>query len=383
MRTVAITEQGIYLRVKSNVFLLEKAGKKVRVLHPDKVSQFIVVGKVEISSSAIQLAMRRGIDIVFITEGGKFVGRLSSSEKYAPKTKVSQYSAYSDITRRIEIAKSFVLGKLKNQFSVIKELSHNTSEHEHKEKSREGGSSGEKEARGNSIYEEFKKSFLVLMSKLPQCSSIEDIMGIEGRASAIYFSFLPYFVENPSFSFSGRTKRPPRDRFNAVLSSAYSMLQVHVESSILLAGLDPSIGYLHEISERRPSLVFDMMEEFRPLIDKFVVDLVNSGFFSQEDFFNPFDRKIAELELSNLFSDVDERAVLSSQGAKEEEYRKAVYLKSSAWRRLIGKFLSFLRSPFRYRGKTFSLRDIMGFQAYILRRCLLERKDYEPFIYEF
>lgn len=367
MKTVAITEQGIYLRVKSNVFLLEKAGKKVKVLHPDRVSQFIIVGKVEISSSAIQLATRRGIDIIFITEGGKFVGRLSSTEKYSPKTKISQYSAYSNSTRRIEIARSFVLGKLRNQLSVIKELSHGTGE---------GGT-------GKSIYEEFKKSFEVLMSKLPQCDSIEDIMGVEGRASAIYFSFLPYFVENSSFSFSGRTKRPPRDRFNAVLSSAYSMLQVHVESSILLAGLDPSIGYLHEISERRPSLVFDMMEEFRPVIDKFVVDLANSGVFSEEDFFNPFDRKIAELELSNLFSDVDEKSVLSSQGVKgEEEYQRAVYLKSSAWRRLIGRFLSFLRTSFRYRQKSFSLRDIMVFQAYILRRCLLEGRDYEPFIYE-
>jgi len=364
MRTVAIVEQGGYLRVKSNSFFLEKDGGKIKTFHPDTVSEFLIIGKVEVSSSAIELAMRKGINFVFLTLGGKFVGKIISRERYSPFLRISQYNSY--LVKRGHFAKIFVYGKIKNQTFVIENLL--------REYIRGlAGSEEEKGKRDVSFEwaEGFKNTSDFLLFRLSELENVQDIMGIEGRASSLYFSLLPRFIFCDDFKFSGRTKRPPKDRFNSILSSAYTLLLTTVDGAVMSSGFDPSIGFLHEISERRPSLVLDLMEEFRPLVDIFVINLVNSGTFSKDDFFNPSEREIAILEMRNLFSDFD---------AKSFDIEEVFYLKPSAWRSLVKRYFGFLQTKWNYKGKNFSLRDIIYQQVYLLKRSLLGLDNYSPFM---
>ena len=122
---------------------------------------------------------------------------------------------------------------------------------------------------------------------LPGVTSLDSLRGVEGEAARQYFSGLDLLVgidRREAFRMDGRTRRPPRDRFNAVLSFLYAMWMNDCRSALEAAGLDPQVGYLHALRPGRAALALDLMEEFRPWADRLALTLINRGQLVAGDF---------------------------------------------------------------------------------------------------
>ena len=122
---------------------------------------------------------------------------------------------------------------------------------------------------------------------LPAAENLDTLRGIEGEAARQYFSGLNLLVrpdQRATFQMDGRTRRPPRDRFNAILSFVYSMWMNDCRSALEAAGLDPQVGFLHALRPGRAALALDLMEEFRPWADRLALSLINRGQVTADDF---------------------------------------------------------------------------------------------------
>ncbi len=119
---------------------------------------------------------------------------------------------------------------------------------------------------------------------LETCKDMDAVRGVEGYGSLVYFQTFPLLLRNREFSFKGRNRRPPRDPFNAILSFVYTLFTGEVQSAVSSVGLDPYLGSLHEVSHKRPSLVCDLVEEWRAPADRLVFNLVNKRLVSPDDF---------------------------------------------------------------------------------------------------
>lgn len=125
------------------------------------------------------------------------------------------------------------------------------------------------------------------LADLMSAGSVEELMGIEGVAAKAYFSvFDQMILKNPAyFCFDGRSRRPPMDPVNALLSFTYSILGHEIAGALEAVGLDPAVGFLHALRPGRASLALDLLEELRaPLADRFVLSLINLGTITERDF---------------------------------------------------------------------------------------------------
>ena len=125
----------------------------------------------------------------------------------------------------------------------------------------------------------------ILIQTLSRRSSRAQVMGVEGTAAQLYFGVFQHLILNKEFSFSGRSKRPPKDAINTLLSLFYTMLSHDVRSALNSVGLDPYVGFLHTDRPGRPSLALDLMEELRAyMVDRFVLSIVNKRQVRPSDF---------------------------------------------------------------------------------------------------
>src|SRR3546814_447012 len=118
---------------------------------------------------------------------------------------------------------------------------------------------------------------------------IDRLRGLEGEAAQVYFSVFNHLIriDTPALRFQGRSRRPPRDAINALLSLLYTLLAHDCRSALETVGLDPAVGFLHRDRPGRPSLALDMMEEFRPMLaDRLALSLVNRRQLTEKDFQN-------------------------------------------------------------------------------------------------
>ena len=125
-----------------------------------------------------------------------------------------------------------------------------------------------------------------LAVQLESCNSIDSMRGIEGAAATVYFSRFDSMLHSPSgFRFETRSRRPPRNEVNAVLSFVYTLLTREISSALETVGLDPAAGYHHTLRPGRPSFALDLIEELRaPLCDRFTLSLLNLGQLGEKDF---------------------------------------------------------------------------------------------------
>ena len=168
--------------------------------------------------------------------------------------RLAQYRLYEDQGRKLELVKAIVTAKIHNQATVL----YRHSVKEHPLKQRKAGVQSQE--------------------------TIDQVRGMEGLAAREYFACWSQMLKEP-WTFAGRNRRPPTDPVNALLSFAYGLLRSQVTAAVHLAGLDPYIGYLHEVTRGQPALVLDLMEEFRSLIaDNVVLSVLNNRELQPKDF---------------------------------------------------------------------------------------------------
>ncbi len=240
-------------------------GNETKLL-PDKVDEIVLLGKTTITSGAFYLLFRYNIDVVFLSTRGKYISRLVYRDKKNTLLRHRQHIISEDKETSLNIAKDIVRGKLHNQYLFMQRI-----------------------ARKKGTYlvkvHEAVSAIGVIRGRLENAGTIDEVRGYEGDGSKLYFSVFGENISCGWTTFSGRSKNPPLDEVNAVLSLLYTVLANRLSSYILSSGLDPGIGTLHAVSYGRESLVFDLVEEFRtPLVDALTCSLFNMGVLKKEHF---------------------------------------------------------------------------------------------------
>ena len=319
-------------------FVTSPALKKRIPLH--KVDDVVVMGEITMTASAIYLLMEKNIEIHFLNYYGQFKGCLSPPLTKNSLLRMAQHRAHNDLSRRCELARRFVIGKLSNQRTMLQRYNRRQSD---------VAMSQEIDQIGN-----FIRTLAALntqVEKVPQLTKgdagisgtpLETILGLEGAGSAAYFRcFGKLLTDQDQWPFAGRVKRPPTDPVNALLSYGYSLLTSQVGSALQIVGFDQFVGYLHSSTYGRPALALDLMEEFRPLIvDSVVLTLLNNRMLMPNDFIVELGAYRLKKEPRKIFlSRFEERLneeVTHPVFGYKVKYRRCIELQA----RLIAKFLT-------------------------------------------
>ncbi|TVU54254.1 MAG: CRISPR-associated endonuclease Cas1 [Arthrospira sp. PLM2.Bin9] len=269
MTTLYVTDQGAYVKVKHQQFQVLLGGE-IKVSIPVNVVDYIILfGCCNLSHGAIALALRRRIPILFLSYQGRYFGRLQTDGI----TRVDYLSQQVHCSQNPEFllrqAQAIVSGKLHNYRTFLWRLNYR---------------------RPQEKVSGIIKDLASRIEGVTEAQSIESLFGHEGQGSRIYFEALSYLIREP-FEFSKRTRRPPTDPVNSLLSLGYTLLHQNIHSLVLVMGLHPHYGNLHVPRNNHPALVSDLIEEFRAMVvDSLVLYLINSKIFTLDDFTPPDER---------------------------------------------------------------------------------------------
>lgn len=258
----------------------EEAGqveKKVRV-PLIKIDHVVVQGTPTITSPALAALMDRRAEVTYLNWYGRFQGHLSPAFSKNGQLRLAQHTVYRDPARHHHLAAAFVQGKLHNMRTMLLRANR---------KRKEDALTQAAAAIKESIQqvEALPPDPQLPDAARPQAdSSYGRLQGLEGSGTAPYFRSFAHMLNEPEL-FNGRTRRPPRDPANALLSYGYTILLNQVLSALCTVGLDPYVGYLHRSQYGKPALALDLMEEFRPLIvDSVTITLFNTRALTADDF---------------------------------------------------------------------------------------------------
>ena len=297
----------LYVMTPNSYLHLENDTVRVDVEHVKKLQvplhhlgSVVCLGNIMLSPALMHRCADDGIGLVLLNNQGRFKARLEGPVSGNILLRQAQHRLALDEKFTLGIAQSAIAGKLRNGRQVLLRGA------------REAGD--EQDCNALSAAAETLSNSL---RNLPHAADLDVVRGIEGDAAKNYFAALPLLVKREfrdKFTMDGRTRRPPRDRFNALLSFLYSMLMNDCRSALEAVGLDPQLGFLHAVRPGRAALALDMMEEFRAIFaDRLALTLINRGQIGANDF--------AEREGGAVMLEGDARrtVVVAYQERKQEE----------------------------------------------------------------
>ena len=266
MSTLYISEQGAYLKVQQQQFKVFQKEDLLCTVPVNQVSHVVLFGSCNVSHGAVSLALLRRIPILYLSQKGKYFGRLETSGQAQVKYLTRQVLCSEKPGFAVAQSRAIIAAKLHNSRILLMRLN----------RRRKVAESGKAIA-----------SLKDLIAKLPDCDSVDVLRGYEGQGAHVYFEALALFF-NGTFAFEKRTRRPPTDPVNSLLSLGYTLLSQNMHSMVEAVGLHSHFGNLHVPRNHHPALVSDLIEEFRALVvDSFVAYLINSNIFTPEDFTPP------------------------------------------------------------------------------------------------
>ncbi|NJO39998.1 MAG: CRISPR-associated endonuclease Cas1 [Cyanobacteria bacterium RU_5_0] len=269
MTTLYVTDQGAYLRVQHQQFQVFHQDELRCSVPVNQVSHVVLFGSCNVSHGAVSLALRRRIPILYLASNGRYFGRLETEGQAQIDYLTQQVQRSQDPTFIHQQAQSIISAKLHNSRVLLQRLNRRR----------------KTEAATQAIAE-----LPLLMQKVAEAASIESMLGYEGQAAHLYFRAFATLLKG-KFEFEKRTRRPPTDPVNSLLSLGYTLLSQNLHSMVEAVGLHTHFGNLHTPHKTRPSLVCDLLEEFRAFaVDALVAYLINSDIFTAEDFTPPDER---------------------------------------------------------------------------------------------
>ncbi|MGD1943144.1 MAG: CRISPR-associated endonuclease Cas1 [Leptolyngbyaceae cyanobacterium] len=269
MTTLYISDQGAYLKVKHQQFqVIHK--QEIRCSVPaSRVSHIVLFGCCNVSHGAVGLALRRRIPVLYLAKNGRYFGRLHTEGHAQVEYLTQQVQKSLELDFAQRQAQSIILGKLHNSRVLLQRLNRRR-----------------KQDNVNEAIAELAD----LMPKVAAAESLDTMLGYEGHGANLYFQAYAKLLKG-QFAFEKRTRRPPTDPVNSLLSLGYTLLSQNLHSMVEAVGLHTHFGNLHLPQTNRPSLVCDLVEEFRAgVVDSLVAYLINSNIFTEEDFTPPDER---------------------------------------------------------------------------------------------
>jgi len=331
MPTLFITEQGATLRKEANRLVVERDEQRLLEIHDFKVDRVVVLGNVQLTTQAMTFLVERGIDTTFLSLHGKLKARLVPLESKNSLLRVRQYERIHDRAFALAVAKAIVAAKLDNCSELLKRHQRN---HQ------------------NCDFRLELSQLAYLSAEAAVRNSLDSLRGIEGQAAAVYFLGFARTLRR-QLQFTKRTRRPPRDPVNALLSFGYTLLYGEAIASLSSTGFDPYLGFYHSFQYGRCSLALDLMEEFRPLIvDRLVLRIINLEVLRAEDFetdpnsgvsIRPVARKRFFREYETVIGD----QFLNRTAGEHTNLRRAIHQQAIALQRAVTQGSSYI--PFRQR----------------------------------
>lgn len=263
MSILYLTEQGAVLRQAGERVVVEKDGEKLLDVPLFKVEAILIYGMAQVTTQALSMLLEAGIELAFLTMGGKLKGQLTPPKAKNVVLRMSQYRRATDGDFALEMARRIVRGKIENGLTALRRFRYNHPEIE----------MADCEGRMQDA-----------LVSLERKTTAPTMLGVEGIAAVAYFDGLARMCLG-ELKFNGRNRRPPQDPINALLSLGYVLVGNELASLLDGMGFDPYIGFLHGIDYGRQSLALDMAEEFRsPVVDRFTLYLANRNMLRTEDF---------------------------------------------------------------------------------------------------
>lgn len=310
---VHILEPGTRVGRTGEQLKISRRNAPVETLSVRQVQQVVLHSFSQISTQALHLCTYHDIGVHWISGGGRYVGSLDWRQGSLQR-RCGQYRALTQPEVCLDLARRLVACRAKGQRQFLMRGKRNLN--------------GSTEA-VQSVVTAMKR----LLKGIERAESLEQLLGLEGNLAALYFSGLGQLVSpkvSATLQFNGRNRRPPKDRFNALLGFGYSLLLKDVINAILTVGLEPGLGFYHQLRSQAPPLGLDLMEIFRvPLVDMPILASVNRG---QWDIEGDFDIRGDRVWLSEAgrrrFIEIYERR-------KGESWKHPVLKYSLTYRRLL------------------------------------------------
>ena len=266
MSILYVNEDYALITVDSNYIKVQKNESSCRKIPIETLESINIFGKAQMSTQCIEECLKRGIYVAYYSKYGSYYGRLQPIENIMVERQRQQARLYNT-KFAIDLAKIILHAKIKNQEVLLRRY-----------------------ARNKQI--DISREILMLdvsADKLFKSEKLQEIIGHEGNAAKYYFKGLSNLVE-PEFAFNGRSRRTPKDEFNAMISLGYSILMNEMYSKIENKGLNPYFGFIHRDKENHPTLVSDLIEEWRAIIvDSVVMSLINGHEIGLEHFYSNMD----------------------------------------------------------------------------------------------
>lgn len=330
---ININTRGSYLHIKDDMFEIKVKnddGSVKKYCYSSKKLSSIILGQgVALSTDAIKLAVTNNIDIIFSEYDGFPIGRVWHS-KLGSTTRIRKKQLEASLNEiGFKWTKHWILQKVQNQIEFLEDLK--------KHRSEKLFFLNEKIDNINNL----KKS-LELIDGVNVKDVADTIRGLEGTAGRIYFETLSMLLSD-EYKFNGRSSRPALDQFNAFLNYAYGVLYGRVEKALIIAGIDPYLGFLHRDDYNQLSMVFDFIEQYRIFSERVVFRLFSGKKVNQ-----------------NYTDKINKGFILNNEGKKllMESYNK--YMEDD---------------PVRYKGRNITRSNIIQFDAHSFANSLIGKND--------
>lgn len=261
LNTLFVLTQGAHVSKESET-LTVKVGEEIRMRLPVLTLQGVVCfGQVSMTPFAMSFCSERGVGVSFLSEHGRFLARVHGRTSGNVLLRREQYRRADCESASLRVARPIVAAKIANARSVLLR-----------------GARDRPDAEGARALSVAAAELAKLLDEIDHVPSLDALRGVEGLAGKTYFGVFDHLFsqQREEFCFRGRSRRPPLDRVNALLSFVYTLLVHDVQGALESVGLDPAVGFLHADRPGRPSLALDLMEELRPwFADRIVLSLVN------------------------------------------------------------------------------------------------------------
>jgi CRISPR-associated protein Cas1 len=315
------------LKRKQNTLFFENSSGEKKFIPVEDTSEILVFGEVDINKKLLDFVSQKQIIMHFFNYYHYYVGSFYPREHYnSGYMIVKQVEIYQNNDQRLFLAKQFVQGAIQNILKILKYYN-------------------DREVK----LEDRMNKIQVLAEKAKHVETVKELMGYEGNAREVYYNSFDRIIKNPDFTFGARSKRPPLNYLNSMISFLNTLVYTTVLSMIYQTHLDPRIGYLHTSNFRKFSLNLDIAEVFKPLlVDRLIFSLVNKGEIKK----NSFDNNVG-----------------------------GIVLKEKAVKKVIERFDERLKTTVKHKdlNREVSYKRLILMECYKVEKHLMGEKDYAPF----
>jgi CRISPR-associated protein Cas1 len=328
-KTLYIFKSGELRRKDNTLFFESEEGK--RVLPVEDTNDIYIFGEVDVTKRFLEFAAQKEVCIHYYNRYGYYAGTFYPREHLnAGHVVVKQAEHYIDMERRVDLARRFVEGAIGQMRQVIRYYRSRIKD-------------------GTEQFSDILSQIESHSARLNDSTTVEELMAVEGHVRETYYKAFDIILNSPDFPFEKRSKRPPLNRLNALISFGNSICYTMALSEIYKTYLDPRIGYLHSSNFRRFSLNLDVAEVFKPIVvDRLIFTLINKRMITKKDF---------------------------------DKHTDGIMLSESGRKTFISELDKRMQTTVNHRhlGKSVSYRRMIRLELYKIQKHILGEKEYKPY----